>query len=159
MMGRRIRDEMGLDVAGTLCFQLRGARCSITRRHFILALGLHIAKEMARGRIQSILGLFERHSLLYLHQRSDSELYSIGAANVSYLLAQYLFKHAEGRKSGAMLSRGHFIGRLAHHFGLVNDGGLRGLSIVAPPRQERQHDAAVGALGAATDAPTVDKGD
>nr|GEW12952.1 hypothetical protein [Tanacetum cinerariifolium] len=45
--------------------------------------------------------------------------------------AQYLFRHAEGRKSGARLSWGHFIGRLATHFGLVSDQGLRGLSVVA----------------------------
>ncbi|GKB99595.1 hypothetical protein Tco_0985732 [Tanacetum coccineum] len=44
---------------------------------------------------------------------------------------QYLFRHAKGRKSGARLSGGHFIGRLAHHFGLVIDDGLRGLSVVA----------------------------
>ncbi|GKD20688.1 hypothetical protein Tco_1222391 [Tanacetum coccineum] len=53
-----------------------------------------------------------------------------GAANVPYLLAQYLFRHSEGRKSGAKLLGGHFIRRLAHHFGLVSDDGLRGLSIV-----------------------------
>ncbi|GJW42937.1 hypothetical protein Tco_0071736 [Tanacetum coccineum] len=53
-----------------------------------------------------------------------------GAANIPYLLAQYLFKHAEGRKNDARLSGGHFIGSLAHHFGLVNDDGLRGLSVV-----------------------------
>nr|GEY22503.1 hypothetical protein [Tanacetum cinerariifolium] len=53
-----------------------------------------------------------------------------GIANVPYLLAQYLFRHAEGRKSGARLSGGHFIGHLAHHFGLVSDDGLRGLSIM-----------------------------
>ncbi|GJU08752.1 MAK10-like protein [Tanacetum coccineum] len=35
----RIGDEMGLDVAGTLCFQLGGARRSMTWRQFILALG------------------------------------------------------------------------------------------------------------------------
>nr|GEV17858.1 hypothetical protein [Tanacetum cinerariifolium] len=35
----------------------------------------------------------------------------------AYLLAQYLFNHAEGRKSSAMLLGGHFIRRLAHHFG------------------------------------------
>ncbi|GKD86374.1 hypothetical protein Tco_1357528, partial [Tanacetum coccineum] len=29
------------------------------------------------------------------------------------------------------LSGGHFIRRLAHHFGLVSDDGLRGLSVVA----------------------------
>ncbi|GKE48576.1 hypothetical protein Tco_1479834, partial [Tanacetum coccineum] len=38
--------------------------------------------------------------------------------------------HAEGRKSGARLLGGHFIGRLAHHFGLVSDDGLRGLSVM-----------------------------
>nr|GEU61406.1 ribonuclease H-like domain-containing protein [Tanacetum cinerariifolium] len=104
-------------------------------------------------------GLFERCSLLYLHQRSGSKAvshvdpYSIfkkghaykkvtatnlfylcsmdrGAANIPYLLAQYLFRHAKGKKSGARLSRGHFIRRLAHHFGLVSDDGLRGLSVV-----------------------------
>ncbi|GJW10347.1 hypothetical protein Tco_1576174 [Tanacetum coccineum] len=49
------------------------------------------------------------------------------AANVLYLLAQYLFRHAEGRKSIARL---HFIRHLAHHFGLVSDDGLRGFSIM-----------------------------
>ncbi|GJZ95563.1 zf-CCHC domain-containing protein [Tanacetum coccineum] len=39
-------------------------------------------------------------------------------------------RHAEGRKSGARLSEGHFIGRLAMHFGLVSDEGLRGLQVV-----------------------------
>nr|GFD04083.1 hypothetical protein [Tanacetum cinerariifolium] len=53
-----------------------------------------------------------------------------GAANVLYLLAQYLFRHAKGRKSSARLSGGHFIRRLTHHFGLVSDDGLRGLSVV-----------------------------
>ncbi|GJX39287.1 hypothetical protein Tco_0252590 [Tanacetum coccineum] len=52
------------------------------------------------------------------------------AANVSYLLAQYLFGYPEGRKSGARLSGGHFIRCLGHHFGLVSDDGLRGLSIM-----------------------------
>ncbi|GKB00257.1 hypothetical protein Tco_0828250 [Tanacetum coccineum] len=63
--------------------------------------------------------------------------------NVPYLLAQYLFRQAKGRKSGARLSKGHFIGRLAAHFGLV----VQGL--------ERQH---ASALGAAEDAPVIDEG-
>ncbi|GJT77523.1 hypothetical protein Tco_1044248, partial [Tanacetum coccineum] len=50
--------------------------------------------------------------------------------NVPHLLAWYLFRHAEGRKSGARLSGGHFIGGLAMHFGLVSDDGLRGLQVV-----------------------------
>nr|GFA17651.1 hypothetical protein [Tanacetum cinerariifolium] len=36
---------------------------------------------------------------------------------------KYLFKNAEGRKSGARMSRGHFIGSLAAHFGLVAAAG------------------------------------
>nr|GEV80287.1 hypothetical protein [Tanacetum cinerariifolium] len=39
-------------------------------------------------------------------------------------------RHAEGRKSGARMSGGHFIGHLATHFGLVSDEGLRGLQVV-----------------------------
>nr|GEX38926.1 hypothetical protein [Tanacetum cinerariifolium] len=43
---------------------------------------------------------------------------------------KYSFRKAEGMKSDARLSGGHFIGRLAHYFGLVSDDGLRGLSVV-----------------------------
>ncbi|GJU90077.1 hypothetical protein Tco_1302500 [Tanacetum coccineum] len=46
----------------------------------------------------------------------------------------------KGRKSGARLSRGHFIRRLAMHFGLVSDEGLRGLQGL-----ERKQAAAAGA--------------
>nr|GEV27421.1 hypothetical protein [Tanacetum cinerariifolium] len=53
-----------------------------------------------------------------------------GTANVPYLLAQYLFRHAERRKSRATLFGGHFIGCLAAHFRLVSDQGLRGLLVV-----------------------------
>ncbi|GKC25375.1 hypothetical protein Tco_1027525, partial [Tanacetum coccineum] len=72
---------------------------------------------------------------------------------------KYLFRHAEGRKSGARLLRGHFIGTLAHHFGLVSDDGLRGLSIMT-------HELPVIDMGelvklniwGAEDAPDVDEG-
>nr|GEW15885.1 hypothetical protein [Tanacetum cinerariifolium] len=108
-----------------------------------------------------------------------------GTANILYLLAQYLFRHAEGRKSGARLYVGYFIGHLASHFILVSDGGLRGLSMITcelpmidlhelarlniyerlgdtwawvSPRPERQLDAMVGAPKAARDALSVDEG-
>ncbi|GJZ91307.1 hypothetical protein Tco_0663234, partial [Tanacetum coccineum] len=108
-----------------------------------------------------------------------------GTANVPYLLAQYMFRHAGGRKSGARLSGGYFIGRLAAHFRLVSDQGLRGLSMVTrelsmidlhelarlniyerigdtwawvAPGLERQPSAVAGARRAAEDAPTVDEG-
>ncbi|GJW51183.1 hypothetical protein Tco_0092534 [Tanacetum coccineum] len=77
-----------------------------------------------------------------------------GAANVPYLLAQYLFRHAEGRKSGARLFGGHFIRRLAYHFGLMSDDRLRGLSVMARLGSPETREAAVvmlGALGALED--------
>nr|GEU29951.1 hypothetical protein [Tanacetum cinerariifolium] len=81
--------------------QLGRARRSMTWRQIILALGLHSAKEMAED-----------------------------GFNAYWLGTQYLFRNAERRKSDARLSGGYFIGRLAHHFGLVSDDGLRGLSVV-----------------------------
>nr|GEY44982.1 hypothetical protein [Tanacetum cinerariifolium] len=38
--------------------------------------------------------------------------------------------HTKEWKSHARLSKGHFIGCLAHYFGLVSDDGLRGLFVV-----------------------------
>ncbi|GKF04764.1 hypothetical protein Tco_0035432, partial [Tanacetum coccineum] len=122
----RIGDEMGLDVANTLCFQLGGFRRSMTWRSFILALGLHTTEEMAEDGFGAYCMDFLRGAPSYTYIRDPVQR----AANVPYLLAQYLFRHAEGRKSGARLSGGYFIGRLAHHFGLVSDDGLRGLSVV-----------------------------
>ncbi|GKD97118.1 hypothetical protein Tco_1381015, partial [Tanacetum coccineum] len=93
--------------------------------------------------------------------------------------------HAEGRKSDARLSGGHFIGHFTHHFSLVSDDGLRGLSVVTRELPlidmgelvkhnicreigddwawvaqgvERQPVAAAAALGDAKDAPDVDEG-
>ncbi|GKA41401.1 hypothetical protein Tco_0733994 [Tanacetum coccineum] len=233
-----IGSEMGLDVADTLCFQLGGARRSMTWRQFILALGLHTAEEMAEDGFEAYwLGServipdkgdlsgywieissdrdFLRSAPSYTYIRDPvrrlchrlisynisgrgqapekvtaTDLFYLrsmdrGAANVPYLLAQYLFRHAEGRKSGARLSGGHFIGRLAHHFGLVSDDGLRGLSVVTrelplidmgelvklnicmevgddwawvAQGTERQPVAAAAAPGGAEDAPDVDEG-
>ncbi|GKC29450.1 hypothetical protein Tco_1036744, partial [Tanacetum coccineum] len=51
-------------------------------------------------------------------------------------------------------SRGHFIGRLAAHFGLVGDQGLR-----VAPGPERQQTVATGAHGAAEGAAAIDEGD
>ncbi|GJR82486.1 hypothetical protein Tco_0153271 [Tanacetum coccineum] len=44
---------------------------------------------------------------------------------------RHLKRYDKGRNSGAQLTRGHFVWRLAHHFTLVSDDGLRGLSVVA----------------------------
>ncbi|GJY48159.1 hypothetical protein Tco_0438115 [Tanacetum coccineum] len=201
--------EMGLDAADTLCFQLGGARRRMTRRQFILALGLHSKEEMAEPR--DFLGpapsyvhikypvrrLYHRMIACSISGRGQGaekvtgvDLFYLrtidrGTANVSYLLAQYLFRHVKGRKSGARLFRGYFIGRLAAHFGLVSDQGLRGLSVVVSellvidlhelarlnicsrfgdtwawvaPGPERQQAAAAVAPRATEDAPAADEG-
>ncbi|GJY63496.1 hypothetical protein Tco_0464956 [Tanacetum coccineum] len=151
--------EMGLDVADTLCFQLGGARRRMTWRLFILALGLHSEEEMAEPgfgaywvgseRVISDKGDLRDYWIEISSSRDFlgpapsygaekvtgvdlSYLWTMdrGTANIPHLLAQYLFHHVDGRKSGARLSGCHFIGRLATHFGLVGDQGLRGLFVV-----------------------------
>ncbi|GJT44805.1 hypothetical protein Tco_0953520 [Tanacetum coccineum] len=181
-----IRDEMGLDVAslhtdeemaedvfgaywlGSERVILDKGVLVITRLRFLLAGTFREAPEKVTAT-----------DLFYL-----CSMYR-GVANVLYILAQYLFRHAERRKNGARLSGGHFIGRLAHHFGLVSDDELRGLSIVArelplidigelvklnicmeigddwawvASGPERQQVAAAGAPKAAEDALVVDEG-
>ncbi|GJZ56123.1 hypothetical protein Tco_0611316 [Tanacetum coccineum] len=141
--------EMGLDVADTLCFQLGGVRRRMTWRQFILALGLHTEQEMAKDGF----GAYWDGSDRLIPDKEDLRDYWIEISSdrdflgpaPSYVLIRDPVRrlchrmiaysisgrgHAEGRKSGARLSGGHFIGRLAMHFGLVSDEGLRGLQVV-----------------------------
>ncbi|GKC08980.1 uncharacterized mitochondrial protein-like protein [Tanacetum coccineum] len=87
-------------------FEIRGPLV----REFILeffstSLGLHTAKEMAEDgfEVYCISGRGQAPKkvtaidLFYLRSMDQ------GMANVLYLLAQYLFRHAEGRKSGALI--------------------------------------------------------
>ncbi|GJS74859.1 hypothetical protein Tco_0707700 [Tanacetum coccineum] len=175
----RIGDGMGLDVVGTLCFHLGGARRSMTWRQFILALDLHTVEETAEDGFRAYWLGSER----LVPDKGDLSDYWV---EISYGM-EFLRgapSHAEGRKSDARLFRGHFIGGLAHHFGLVSDDGLRGLSVVArelplidmgelvrlnicieigddwawvAPRPERQQVAVTSAPRAAEDAPIVDE--
>ncbi|GJT13456.1 hypothetical protein Tco_0860498 [Tanacetum coccineum] len=149
-----IGSEMGLDVADTLCFQLGGARRSMIWRQIILALGLYTAEEMVEGGFEAFWLGSERvipdkgYLSGYWIEISSGMDFLRSAPSYTYIRdpvrrlchrlisynifgrGQYLFKHAEGRKSGGRLSGGHFIGRLAHHFGLVSDDGQRGLNVV-----------------------------
>ncbi|GJW63792.1 hypothetical protein Tco_0115676 [Tanacetum coccineum] len=109
--------EMGLNVTDTLCFQLGGIRRRMMWREFILALGLHTEQEMAEA------GLLGPRPFLCSYSRPCEDIVPQDDC------LQY-FWHAEGRKNGARLSGGHFIGRLAMHFSLVGDKGLRGLQVV-----------------------------
>ncbi|GJR38999.1 hypothetical protein Tco_1214683 [Tanacetum coccineum] len=211
----RIGDKTGLDVAGTLCFQLGGARRSMTWRQIILALGLHTAKEMA----EDGFGAYWLRSERLIPDKRDLSDYWVeiyfgmdflrGAPSYTYIidpiqrlchrLISYIIygrgqaseKHStcsgmlRGRKIDAKLSKGHFVGRLAHHFGLVSDDGLRGLSVVAHelslidigelvklnfcreigddwawvvPRPDWQQVAVAGAPKVTEDAPSLDEG-
>ncbi|GKC32778.1 hypothetical protein Tco_1040072, partial [Tanacetum coccineum] len=142
--------EMGLDVVDTLCFQLRGGSERVilnkgdlrdywieisSDRDFLGAAPsyVHIRDPVRRlcyrmiaysisGRGQEVEKVTNVDHF-YL-RTMDHE-----TTNVPYLLAQYLFRHAEGRKSGARLYEGHFIGRLAAHFGLVSDEYLAWLAM------------------------------
>ncbi|GKC20935.1 hypothetical protein Tco_1023085 [Tanacetum coccineum] len=91
----------------------------------------------------------------------------VGSVNVPYLLARYLRLFTVGRKSGAHISDGQFVARLAEHFGLLTAEILGGLTIcvhfddtwallaIGP---ERQPIAAAGAPAVVEDAPIIDEG-
>ncbi|GJR05826.1 hypothetical protein Tco_0528810 [Tanacetum coccineum] len=126
--------EMGLDVADTLCFQLGGAgsdrlipdKGDLKDYWIEISSGrdfLGLAPSYAPEKVTDV-DLFNLHSM-------DRE-----TTNVPHLLAQYLFRHAKGKKSGARLSGGYFIWRLAMHFGLVSNEGLRGLQAAADGAHE-----------------------
>nr|GEU46376.1 hypothetical protein [Tanacetum cinerariifolium] len=135
----RIGSEMGLDVVDTLCLQLGGDRRFMTWRQFILALGLHTTDEMTENGFEAYWLGSERvipdkgdHSGYWIEISSDRDFlrFSPSYTYIRDLVLRLCHRHVEGRKNGAKLSRRHFIRRLAHHFGLVSDDGLRGLSVV-----------------------------
>ncbi|GJS70484.1 hypothetical protein Tco_0703325 [Tanacetum coccineum] len=86
----------------------------------------------------------------------------VGSVNVPYLLAKYLRLFAAGRKSGALITRGQFVARLAEHFGLLTEERLQCLTVIAPALPvidiAKLPDAAAGAPEATKDAPVVDEG-
>ncbi|GKB96377.1 hypothetical protein Tco_0982514 [Tanacetum coccineum] len=132
--------------------------------------GLHTAEEMAEDGFGAYwLGskrLIPDKGVLAPEKVTATDLFYLrsmdrGAANVPYLLAQYLFRHAEGRKSSARLP-----GYL--ELPLIDMGELVKLNIGmeigddwawVAPGPERQQVVAAGDLGVAEDAPTVDEGD
>ncbi|GJW49393.1 hypothetical protein Tco_0090744 [Tanacetum coccineum] len=86
----------------------------------------------------------------------------LDSVNVPYLLARYLRLFAAGRKSGAHISGGQFVARLAKHFGLMTAEILQGLTVIAPELpiidMAELFDDAAGAPGVAQDALVVDEG-
>ncbi|GKC38197.1 hypothetical protein Tco_1050581, partial [Tanacetum coccineum] len=204
---RMSNTEMGLDVADRLYFQLGGSGSERVipdkgdlRYYWIEIssdkdfLGLAPSYVHIRDPVRRLCHRMITCSISGRGQGTEKgtrvDLFNLrtmdrGTSNVPYLLAQYLFRHAEGRKSEPRLSGGHFIGRLTAHFCLVSDKGLRGLSIIARELlvidlQElaklnictrfgdtwawvasgpaRKQAIAAGALKAAEDAPAADEG-
>ncbi|GJT33695.1 reverse transcriptase domain-containing protein [Tanacetum coccineum] len=186
--------ELRLDEVDTLCFQLGGARHRMTWREFIMALGLHSAEEMAEDVFEaywlgSMRAIPDKGDLRDYYTAISSERDFLGVApSYTYIrdpVRRLCHRHAEGRKNGASLSGGYFIGRLAAHFGLVSDEGLVGLTVIArkplmidmdklvklniyvrlddtwawvASRPKRQPVAAAGALEVAKGAPDVEEG-
>ncbi|GJR62324.1 hypothetical protein Tco_1504486 [Tanacetum coccineum] len=128
---------MDLDTADNLCFQLGGVRRSMTWRQFILALGLHTEQEMAERLCPAPSYVLIQDLVRRLCHRMIA--YSI--SDKGQAPEKVADMREEGRKSGARLSGGHFIGRLALHFGLVSDEGLRGLQVAAGGTSEADEDA------------------
>ncbi|GKB40406.1 putative reverse transcriptase domain-containing protein, partial [Tanacetum coccineum] len=146
IFGRQVNRVHILDFEG-LTVEMRQAltdrlRMEYTRaggqRQFILALGLHTAEEMAGDGFEAYWadGDFLRVVLSYTsirdllkrpyHRLITVSIFGSGQAPKKV----YLFRHAKGRKRGARLSGGHFVGRLVEHFGLVTEEGLQGLTVV-----------------------------
>ncbi|GJZ82889.1 hypothetical protein Tco_0648062 [Tanacetum coccineum] len=185
-MVRRIEDEMGLDAAG-----------------------LHTAEEMAKdgfraywlgservipdkgdlkirfgGCLSSVKIGFWRLVVTRLNLRVYKVNFGV-VAPLKRSIPLAARPRLKGVKSESRLFGGHFIRRLAHHFGLVSDDGLSGLSVMTreiplidmgelvklniyieigdncvwvASGPERQPDAMAGAPGATDDAPVVDEG-
>ncbi|GKE70819.1 hypothetical protein Tco_1528891, partial [Tanacetum coccineum] len=153
-MAMEHRDEAGVVVFtsqawGGCLFQLGGARRRLSWRQFILSLGLHTEEEMespsfARDPILRLCHRMMAHSIAGRSQAPKkvtvTDLFylrglDVGSVNIPYLLARYLRRFAAGKKSGAHISGGQFVARLAEHFELLTAKILRGLTVIAPELQ------------------------
>nr|GEU79317.1 hypothetical protein [Tanacetum cinerariifolium] len=154
--------EMGLDVADTLCFQLGGARRRMICIQFILALGLHTEEEMAEAGFGAYW--FGRPVPSYVFIRDSVRrlchgmiAYSISGKGQApeKVTAQYLFRHAERRKSRSselLLIDLHELVRLNIYLRVGDTWAW------VAPGPVRQQATAAGTPGAAEDAPAADEG-
>ncbi|GJV48136.1 hypothetical protein Tco_1438348 [Tanacetum coccineum] len=150
---------LDLDAPSTIQFQLGGARRRLSWRQFILALGLHTGEEIeSLGFARDFLGPPPSYTLIkdpmlrlchrmmahIITRRSQAlekvavtDLFylrglDVGSVNIPYILARYLRRFAAERKSGAHISGGQFVARLAKHFGLLTAKILEGLTVITP---------------------------
>ncbi|GKD83368.1 hypothetical protein Tco_1350207 [Tanacetum coccineum] len=154
---------LDLDALGTIQFQLGGARRRLSRRQFILALGLHIGEEieslgLARYWSESeriIPGKGDLHDY-WRDILTDGDFlgppYSYTLIRDLVLIMYYqMIAHSIAGRT-----------RLAKHFGLLTAEILRGLTVIAPELpiidMGELPDAMAGAPRVAQDAPIVDEG-
>ncbi|GKF40387.1 hypothetical protein Tco_0120448, partial [Tanacetum coccineum] len=123
-----------------------GAKRRLSWRQLILALGLHTGEEVESLSFarDAVLRLCHRMMARSITGRSQApkkvtvtDLFylrglGVGSVNIPYLLARYLRRFAAGRKSGAHISGGQFVARLAKHFGLLTAKILEGLTVITP---------------------------
>ncbi|GJX70709.1 putative ribonuclease H-like domain-containing protein [Tanacetum coccineum] len=105
------------------------------------------------GRSQAPMKVIMTH-LFYLRGMD------VGSVNIPYLLARYFRLFASGRKQGAMILGGQFVGHLAKHFGLLTKERLQGLTVIVQDLPEIDTSKLVvtaGTAEAAEDAPVVDE--
>ncbi|GKE20969.1 hypothetical protein Tco_1432481, partial [Tanacetum coccineum] len=124
IFGRSVNRVHVLDFLG-FTDEIRGTLADGLRMVYTKDDGQELITSHAWRRLFEIQGPLVREFILEFlstYRMSDSEMgldHGPGTANVLYLLAQYLFRHAEGKKYKARLSQGYFIGRLAAHIGLL----------------------------------------
>nr|GEW12281.1 hypothetical protein [Tanacetum cinerariifolium] len=98
--------------------------------------GIPTPREMAIS-IDARLSMEHTDAHAQAHEKvTNTDLYFLRSVNqeevnLPYLMAYYLFRHADGRKHGAQMSRGHFITCLVDHFGLLIENRLQGTTVVA----------------------------
>nr|GEX43824.1 hypothetical protein [Tanacetum cinerariifolium] len=172
---------LDLDTAGALHFQLGGVRRRMSRREFILALGLHTTEEMQT----TGFGLYWVESARQILYKGDLSAYwivisivgrsqatekvivtdlfylrgmDVESVNVPYLLGRYLRLFASGRKQGAMISGDLHVIDMAELVRLQLCIDLDDTWAWVAPGLERQPDATAGAPEATEDAPIADEG-
>ncbi|GJX04426.1 hypothetical protein Tco_0190342 [Tanacetum coccineum] len=125
-------NKIRLDIADTLCFQLDGFEAywagslrGITDKGDLSDYWARISLD---GDFLRVVPSYT--SIRNPLKRLCHRLIAVRISGRGQAPEKYLFRYAEGRKRGARLSGGYFVGRLAKHFGLVMKEGLQGLTMV-----------------------------
>ncbi|GKD97898.1 hypothetical protein Tco_1381795, partial [Tanacetum coccineum] len=146
-----------------------GLRRQMSWRQFILVLGLHTKEEIDTDGFRAywteslrviaskddLRDYWTRILLLAPEKVTNTDLFYLRSmdrgtmVNVLYLLAQYLFRFASGRKQGSRMFGGYFVARLGVYFGfrrmletLVVDGSREAAADPTPAEVAQMPQAA-----------------